>query len=147
MSHELFKTANVQASFIAEALLDHVATDGTIYNKVILTIVKRTPQNKAESTMKYFVDIAPAKVVFHDLWTDALGGDHSEFKKHGNLERALNINPIADGYRFSVMNKTAGGESGSLYFDLTRFQARCLARSVLDHLTARELAKMFSRPL
>ena len=35
---ELFQTANKQASFITEAMLDFAATDGKTYNKVVIVI-------------------------------------------------------------------------------------------------------------
>ena len=137
---ELYKTANKQASFIAEAMLDFAATDGKTYNKILLVIVKRDAQNKAIATVRYFLDVASAKVLFHDLWLGALHNDHSEFKQLHGTERALNITSLDGGaYRFSVMNKS-DGESESLYFDLSRFQVRCLARMVLDHLNWWQIA-------
>jgi len=57
---ELFKTANAQASFICEAMLGFQAENGEIYNKVVLVIVKRDHDNKAQKTVRYFVDIPRA---------------------------------------------------------------------------------------
>ena len=137
---ELYKTANKQASFIAEAMLDFAATDGKTYNKVVLVLVKRDAQNKAIATVRYFLDIAPAKVLFHDLWLGALHNEHSEYKVLHGTERALKMTPLdAGAYRFSVLNRT-DGETESLYFDLSRFQVRCLARMVLDHLNWWQIA-------
>ena len=138
---ELYKTANKQASFIAEAMLDFAATDGKTYNKVVLVLVKRDAQNKAIATVRYFLDIAPAKVLFHDLWLGALHNEHSEYKVLHGTERALKMTPLDNpgAYRVSVMNK-ADGETESLYFDLSRFQVRCLARMVLDHLNWWQIA-------
>ena len=137
---DLYKTANKTASFITEAMLDFAATDGKTYNKVVIVIVKRDAQNKALATVRYFLDIAPAKVLMHDLWIGTLD-EHSEFKKLHGTERALKMTPLdaAGAYRFSVMNKS-DGESESLYFDLSRFQTRCLARSVLDYLHSWQIA-------
>ena len=91
---ELYKTANKQASFIAEAMLDFAATDGKTYNKVVLVLVKRDAQNKAIATVRYFLDIAPAKVLFHDLWLGALHNEHSEYKVLHGTERALKLTPL-----------------------------------------------------
>ena len=139
---ELAKFANAQASFIVEAMLDFAATDGKTYNKIVLVIVKRDAQNKALATVRYFLDVAPAKVLFHDLWLGALHNEHSEYKALHGTERGLKITPLDAGayaYRFSVMNKS-DGEAESLYFDLSKFQVRCLARTVLDYLHAWEIA-------
>ena len=137
---ELYKTANKTASFITEAMLDFAATDGKTYNKIVLVIVKRDAQNKAIVTVRYFLDIAPAKVLMHDLWMGTLD-EHSEYKVLHGTERALTIAPLEGGasYRFSLMNKS-DGEALSLYFDLSRFQTRCLARTVLDYLQAWQIA-------
>ena len=137
---ELYKTANKTASFITEAMLDFAATDGKTYNKIVLVIVRRSASNKALATVRYFLDLPNAKVLFHDLWLGALHNEHSEYKALHGTERALKITPLdAGAYRFSVMNKT-DGESESLYFDLSRFQVRCLARMVLDHLNWWQIA-------
>ena len=136
---ELYKTANKTASFIAEAMLDFAVTDGKTYNKIVFVIVKRDAQNKAEATVRYFLDIAPSKVLFHDLWHDTLSDEHNEFKQRGNVTRALKITQNGDGYRISVMN-AEHGDKAWLFFDLSQFQVRCLARTVLDHLHCYELA-------
>ena len=141
---ELFKTANKTASFICEALLDFKAYDGRTYNKIMLVLVKRDAQNKALETIRYFLDIAPAKVLFHDLWHDTLSDEHNEFKQRGNVTRALKITQNGDGYRISVMN-AEHGDKAWLFFDLSKFQVRCLARTVLDHLHCHELAMAIQR--
>jgi hypothetical protein len=137
---ELYKTANKTASFIADAMLDRKADDGKTHNKILLVIIKRDGQNKALATVRYFLDIAPAKVLFHDLWIGALHNDHNEFKLSHGTERGLRITSLDGGaYRVSLMNKS-DGEALNLYFDLSRFQVRCLSRAVLDHLQAWEIA-------
>ena len=137
---ELYKTANKTASFIVEAMLDRKADDGKTYNKIVIVLVKRSESNKALATVRYFLDIAPAKIIFHDLLIGALHDEHSEFKQLHGTERGLRITSLDGGaYRISVMNKS-DGESESLYFDLSRFQVRCLARTVLDHLQAWQIA-------
>ena len=78
---ELYKTANAQASFICEAMLGFKADEGQTYNKIVVVIVKRDSQNKAESTVCYFLDVPAAKVLCHDLWEGALHEEHDEFKK------------------------------------------------------------------
>ena len=139
---ELYKTANAQASFICEAMLGFKADDGQTYNKIVLVIVKRDANDKAEATVRYFMDVPAAKVLCHDLWEGALHDEHSEFKKRGNTQRALKIGPIeVNGYKFSVMNDE-GGEKQWLFFDLSCFQTRCLSRTVLDHLGVWEMASM-----
>ena len=140
---ELYKTANKTASFIAEALLDRKADDGKTYNKVVLVIVKRDESNKALATVRYFLDIAPAKVLMHDLGIGTLD-EHSEYKVLHGTERALKITHLnAEAYRVSLMNKS-DGESESLYFDLSKFQTRCLARTVLDYLQAWQMSQMIA---
>jgi hypothetical protein len=141
---ELAKFANKTASFITEAMLDFAATDGKTYNKIVLVIVKRDAQNKAEATVRYFLDIAPSKVLFHDLWLGALHNEHSEYKVLHGTQRALNITSLDGGaYRFSVMNK-GDGESERMYFDLSKFQTRCLSRSVLDDLHSWQMSQMIA---
>ena len=76
---ELAKFANKTVSFIIEAMLDFAATDGKTYNKIVLVLVQRNAQNKALATVRYFLDIAPAKVIFHDLWNGILNDDYSEY--------------------------------------------------------------------
>lgn len=142
---ELFKTANAQASFIAEALLGFKAENGETYNKLVLAIVKRDHDNKALQTVRYFVDIPSAKVICHDLWEGTLTEEKSEYKRLSGKERALSIKPLdAGGYRFSVMN-VEGETKDRLYFDLDRFKCRCLARTVLDYLHCWELAAATER--
>jgi len=144
---ELAKFANAQASFICEAMLDFAATDGKTYSKLVIVIVKRDAQNKALETVKYFMDITPAKVLFHDLWLGTLHDEHSEYKALHGTERGLKISPVDGGvYRFSVMNKS-DGESESLYFDLNRFQVRCLARSILDYLQSWQMSTMIAEQI
>ena len=137
---ELYKTANAQASFICEAMLGFKADEGQTYNKIVVVIVKRDSQNKAESTVRYFLDVPAAKVLCHDLWEGALHEGHDEFKKRGNTQRALKIEPIEGGaYKCTIMNDE-GSEKQWLFFDLNRFQMRCLAQTALDYLQAWELA-------
>jgi len=138
---ELFKTANAQASFICEALLGFVAENGETYNKVVLVIVKRDSDHHALQTVRYYLDIPAAKVLMHDLWESALTEEHGEYKKLSGKERALSIKPLdGGGYRFSLLN-VEGETKDRLYFDLNRFQTRCLARVVVDHLHCYELAE------
>lgn len=47
-------------------MLGFQAENGEIYNKVVLVIVKRDHDNKAQKTVRYFVDIPSAKVICHD---------------------------------------------------------------------------------
>ena len=140
---ELAKFANKTASFFVEAMLDRKADDGKTYNKIVLVIVKRSESNKALATVRYFLDIAPVKVLMHDLWIGTLD-EHSEFKKLHGTERALKITPLDTGaYRFSHMNNSEG-ESESLYFDLSKFQTRCLACTVMDHLKSWQMSQMIA---
>ena len=82
----------------------------------------------------------------HDLWIGTLD-EHSEYKVLHGTERALKITPLdAGAYRFSVMNKS-DGESESLYFDLSKFQTRCLARSVLDYLHSWQISTMIAEQI
>ncbi len=128
-------------------MLDFAATDGKTYNKIVLVIVKRDAQNKALETVHYFLDLPNAKVLFHDLWLGALHNEHSEYKVLHGTERALKITPLdAGAYRLSVMNKT-DGESESLYFDLSRFQTRCLSRTVLDYLRGWQMSAMIAEQI
>lgn len=139
---ELIKFANAQASFICEAMLGVVAEDGNVYNKVVLVLVKRNSENKAEQTLRYWIDIPIAKVLMHDLWTGGLTAKYDEFKRRGNVQRALKVSPTDDGgYQVSVMN-AENGDKQWLYFDMSRLQARALARTVLDYLSHYELASM-----
>ena len=88
---ELYKTANKTASFIAEAMLDFAATDGKTYNKIVLVIVKRSESNKALATVRYFLDIAPAKVLMHDLWLGALHDDWSYDEAASQISRLFSF--------------------------------------------------------
>ena len=81
--HEIFKTANSQASFIVEAMLDFLGTDDKLYDKICLLIIKRDQDNKAEITLQYYLDVAPAKVLFDDLSIGALHEDYSSQIKGG----------------------------------------------------------------
>ena len=137
---ELYKTANAQASFICEAMLGWKAENGETYNKIVVVIVKRDSDHHALQTVRYFLDIPAAKVLMHDLWEGTLTDEHSEYKRLSGKERALSIKPQDSGYRFSVMN-TEAETKDRLYFDLNRFQARCLARVVLDYLHCHELVE------
>lgn len=137
---ELFKTANREISFIAEAWLDHVLPDGTIISKVALILVKRDGQNKAVQTVKYWLDLPTAKVIFNDLWNNALTDTWNEYKQRAGSQKAIDIEPQDEGYQLRVMNKD-NGEMQRLFFNLTTFQARALAITVIDHLRAWELAK------
>jgi molybdopterin synthase catalytic subunit len=144
---EIYKTANAQASFICEAMLNHRTDDGKVYNKVVLVIVKRDANHKALETVKYYIDLPSAKVIFDDIWRGELAAEYKEYKQSNATERALNITSTDDEtYRVSVMNKGTQ-TSQRLFFDLTRFQARCLARQVLDYLHCHELATIVASEL
>ena len=58
------------------------------------------------------------------MWDARLVQEVNEYKKTSKAERALKID----------------GKKESLYFDLSSFQARQLAITVLDYLRAHELA-------
>jgi len=139
---ELYKSANSQISFICESLLGYTAQDGTEYNKIALVLVLRDADNKAQQTVKYFLDVPTAKVLMTDLFHCKLQEEYSGFKKHGDKQRALTIKPNNDdGYRVSIMNNNGGADKQSLYFDITTWQARELAVSVLDYIRNYEQAK------
>jgi hypothetical protein len=92
MTVELYKAANAQTSLICEAMLDQLGTDGQVYNKIGLVLVLRDKSNKALKTLRYYLDIPVAKVLFHDLWEGKLGEEYKEFKKTGgNKERAFQV--------------------------------------------------------
>ena len=73
-NHQIYKTANAEASFICEAMLDFKADNGQIYNKICLVIIRHGQENRAEQTLRFYLDLAPAKVVCHDLWIGSLLG-------------------------------------------------------------------------
>ena len=109
-----------------------------------LVIVKSDRDNKAEKTLRYWLDVPAAKVLMHDLWDGALATAFNEFKRRGNAQRALKVEPLGGGaYKLSIMNDE-NGEKRWLFFELSRFQVRCLSRTVLDHLQACEFASMFA---
>ena len=122
-------------------MLDHLGSDGQVYNKIGLVLVLRDNANKALKTLRYYLDVPVAKVLFYDIWESALGEEYKEFKRGQNWERALNITPNeGGGYRLSVMNSVDSGERNRLYFQLTRWEARQMAICVLDYLRAHDLA-------
>lgn len=142
---ELFKTANAQTSLICEAMLGRSDLNGKLYNKIGLILVLRDEKNKAVKTLRYYLDVPSAKVIFHDLWVGTFPKKYSEFKKGNGMERALNINLQDNGmYQFSVLNTKKdlkkGEERQNLYFNLNTFQVRQMAITVLDHLKNYELA-------
>lgn len=132
-------------------MLGIVANNGKVYNKIGLILVLRDEKNKAVKTLRYYLDVPTAKVIFNDLWEGTLPRKYSEFKKGPVAERALNITLNEKGfYQFSVMNvkkEKDGEDKQNLYFNLTRFQARQLAVCVLDHLKNQELAQAIVRVL
>lgn len=142
MSEELYKTANAQTSLICEAMLGQIGSDGQVYNKIGLVLVLRDNTNKALKTLRYYLDIPAAKVLCHDLWEGKLGDEYKEFKKvGGNKERAFQIVPNeGSGYRVSIMNSSDSGERDRLYFQLSCWEARQMAITVLDYLRAYEIA-------
>jgi hypothetical protein len=146
MAVELYKTANAQTSLICEAMLGHLGSDGQVYNKIGLVLVLRDNTNKALKTLRYYLDIPVAKVLCHDLWEGTLRKEYKEFKKtSGNKERAFQIAPNeGNGYRVSIMNSSESGERDRLYFQLSRWEARQLAITVLDYLRAYEIAAAIS---
>lgn len=144
-SAELYKTANAKTSFICESLLGYVAQDGTEYNKVALVLVLRDANNKAQQTVKYFLDVPTAKVLMTNLFAGKLQDEYSGFKQHNGKQRALTIKQNDDdGYRVSIMNSNGDADKQSLYFDITVWQARELAVSVLDHVRNYELAQVLA---
>lgn len=140
---ELFKTANAQTSFICEAMLGYRAEDGRVYNKIGFVMILRDKQNKALKTLRYFLDIPTAKVLFEDIWRGVLPQKYNEFKKNPTMERSLSLAQNDKGLQISLMNikKEEKAERENLYFTLSLFQSRQLAISVLDHLRAYEFAK------
>ena len=144
MKTELFKTGTSKTIFICEALMDSPGSDDKVYNKINLIIVLRDENNKAVKTVRYFLDVPVAKVIFHDLWHLALKENYDEYKKSGGNERAVQISPTELGYRISILNSTGGDAKDRLYFDLTNFQIRQLARELLDYLRLHELAFVIS---
>ena len=142
MTVELYKVANAQTSLICEAMLNQLGSDGQVYNKIGLVLVLRDNTNKALKTLRYYLDVPAAKVLFHDLWESKLGGEYKGFKKvGGNKERTFQIAPNeGGGYHVSIMNSSDSGERDRLYFQLTRSSARQMAICVLDYLRAHDLA-------
>ena len=146
---ELFKTANAQTSFICEASLERRADNGKIYNKIAMILVLRDEKNKAVKTLKYYLDVPAAKVLFFDLWEDKFNKKYTEFKRNPKMERALTITLQETGlYQVSVLNVSKKPEEKlNLYFNLNRFQIRHLSISVLDYLKNHELALMLAQLL
>ena len=141
MISELYKTANAQSSFICEAILAHADQSGKVYNKIGFVLVLRDPNNKALKTLRYYLDIPAAKVLFHNMWEDKMPADYKEFKNTTKGERGLSISKAEDGgYRIFIMNSNEGKERDKLYFIISKLQARQLAITVVDHLRAHELA-------
>jgi len=139
---ELYKTANAKTSFIAESLLGSTARDGTEYNKIVFVLILRDGDNKAQQTVKYFLDVPTIKVLTTDLFARNLQGEFSGFKQHGGTQRGMNIKPLDEGdYRLFIMNSNGSDDKQSLYFDLTAWQVRELAITILDHVRNYELAK------
>ena len=68
MTNELYETANARTSFICESLLGYTAQDGKQCDKIALVLVLRDGQNKAQQTVKYFLDVPTAKVLMTDLF-------------------------------------------------------------------------------
>lgn len=142
-SNELYKTANAKTSFICESLLGYVAQDGKQYDKIALVLVLRDGQNKAQTTVRYYLDVPAAKVLMHDLFYGKLKDEFKGFKQYNDIQRALNIRLLEEkNYRVSVMN--TNGDKQSLYFDMTIQQAREMAISVLDHVRNYELGKVLA---
>jgi hypothetical protein len=127
MTVELYKVANAQISLICEAMLGHIGSDGQVYNKIGLVLVLRDNRNKALKTLRYYLDIPAAKVLFYDIWESKLGGEYKEFKKTGgNKERAFQISTSeGGGYRIAIMNNS-GSERERLYFQLSQSEVRQL---------------------
>lgn len=144
MTDELYKTANARTSFICESLLGYRAQDGTEYNKIAFVLVLRGADNKAQQTVRYFLDVPTAKVLMTDLFHGELHNEYSGFKQHGGKQRALTIKLNDDGYRVSIMNSNGGDEKQSLYFDISTWQAKELAITVLDHIRNYELSKILA---
>ncbi|RLI46567.1 hypothetical protein DRO69_02780 [Candidatus Bathyarchaeota archaeon] len=142
MTNELYKTANARTSFICESLLGYTAQDGKQYDKIALVLVLRGADNKAQQTVRYFLDVPTAKVLAHDLFAGELRDEFKEYKQHNGKQRALSIKQHENVYRVSIMNSNGGEDKHSLYFDITAWQARELAISVLDHIKHYELARL-----
>ena len=141
-STELYKTANAKTSFICESLLGYTAQDGKQYDKIAMVLVLRDANNKAQQTVKYFLDVPTAKVLMTDLFAGKLQDEYSGFKKHAGKQRALSIKTNDDDdYRISIMNSNGGDDKQSLYFDISGWQSRELSISILDHIRNYELAK------
>lgn len=141
MSTNLYKTANAQISFVCEAMLE-AEKDGKTFSKIALILIQRDQCNKAIATVRYFLDLPMAKVLFHDLWMNRLSAEVKEFKKFNGQEKAVSIAPKEGGYRVAIMNKEANSqERKNLFFDMPGMGARALAITVLDHLRAWEIAR------
>ena len=147
---ELFKLANNTVSFIAENFLGFKADDGQVIDKVALLLIKRDSDNRATQTLRYYIDVPAAKVLCHDLWVGALHQEYSEFKKRGNTQRALRIEPLDESgaYRIGIMNQASQDtEQERLFFDLNRFNSRAFARTVLDFLTYEQMTKQLAEAI
>lgn len=141
---ELIKFANAKASLIIEEMFDFPIGDGDVVSKIVVVIVRRDAANRAEVTLRYYLDIPDIKVLMHDLKIGALHQEFDEFKKRGNVQRAVKITPQDEhsgSYRLSIMN-TEGVDQQWLFFDLSRFQVRCLAVTVLDYIRNYEMARL-----
>ena len=144
---ELFKLANNTVSFISENFLGFKADDGQVINKIALLLIKRDNANRATQTLRYYLDVPAAKVLCHDLWIGSLHQEYSEFKKRGNTQRALNIDPLDESgaYRIGIMNQASqDAEQERLFFDLNRFNSRAFARTILDFLTYEQMARQLA---
>ncbi len=76
-----------------------------------------------------------------DLFWLQLGDEFNEFKRHNGKQRALNIKQHEDGYQVLVMNSNGGDDKQSLYFDISGWQARELAITILDYIRNYELGR------
>lgn len=148
MNNELYKIANAQTSLIIEALLGNKDKEGRVYNKIALTMVLRDQSNKATKTLRYYLDVPVAKVLFHDIWNGDLREEYQEFKSGTTTERGLKITLLEKGYRISIINKDLTLDKKDwLYFNLSSREARQIAITILDHLNAHELALAVTRLL
>jgi len=144
LKQQLFKSFNRKSNvlFSVTTLLDSVAKDGKVYNKLQLDLVQLDQNSKAEKQASFFLSIPSAKVLFHDLWTETL----HEYKDAGisSVQRYLAVSKNDNGsISFKVDNKT-NGDYCSLFIGISPIEARKLARVILDFLQQWELAKIIS---
>ena len=136
----------------SHSLYVEILLKGKKKNKVCLTLVERDDKDKAKDTVQFYLDISVAVVLSHDLWDgtffvpnnpsyDVRG--FSSYKEFNGTKRGLFLdrNPL----RVTIQNTTGDTDKKEHFFNLSMFQARQLARTIIDYMRAVQTAFMLKK--